>query len=279
MPSINLATKYASKLDQLFTAGSYTDAYINKDYDFTGAKTVEVYTVSTVELSNYDRTNTGDRFGGNNEIQDVITAYTIGNDKCFKLTIDEGNYQQQALAKKAGVVLKAQMDEKVIPTIDKNRLLKAAIGAAAVSQYYAPTANDAYGDVLKMSAALDEAKAPQSGRVLWVTPLFYNQIKKQITTTVNASEYNGKLLGKGFVGELDGTPVVKVPSSYFPTNTSAIMCHKRSLLGVEQIKSVKIIDDSELVDGKVLRGRFIYDSFILNGKKNAVAAIGTGSLS
>jgi hypothetical protein len=57
------------------------------------------------------------------------------------------------------------------------------------------------------------------------------------------------------------------------------MCHKKALLGVEQIKSVKIIDDSELVDGKVLRGRFIYDSFILNGKKKGVAAIGTGSLS
>jgi hypothetical protein len=277
--AINLATKYASKLDQLFTAGSYTDAYINKDYDFTGAKTVEVYTVSTVDLSNYDRTATGDRFGGNNEIQDVVTAYTIGNDKCFKLTIDEGNYQQQALAKKAGEVLRAQMEEKVIPTIDANRLLKAATGAAAASQYYAPTANDAYGDVLKMSAALDEAKAPIQGRVLWVTPAFYNAIKKEITTTVDASEYNGKLLGKGFVGELDGCPVVKVPSSYFPTNTSAIMCHKKALLGVEQIKSVKIIDDSELVDGKVLRGRFIYDSFILNGKKKGVAAIGTGSLS
>ena len=67
----------------------------------------EVYTVSFyVELSNYDRTNTGDRFGGNNEIQDVVTAYTIGNDKCFKLTIDEGNYQQQALPRKLAKFLK-----------------------------------------------------------------------------------------------------------------------------------------------------------------------------
>jgi hypothetical protein len=279
MPSINLATKYSGKLDQLFTAGSYTDAYINKDYDFTGAKTVEVYTVSTVELSNYDRTNTGDRFGGNNEIQDVVTAYTIGNDKCFKLTIDEGNYQQQALAKKAGEVLKAQMEEKVIPTIDKNRLLKAAIGAAAVSQYYSPTANDAYGDVLKMSAALDEAKAPQSGRVLWVTPAFYNGIKSQITTNVEASGYNDKLLGRGFVGELDGCPVVKVPTSYMPTNTSAIMIHRDALLGAKQIMNTRIITDSELVDGTILLGRFIFDSFVLNGKKKAVAAIGTGSLS
>ena len=279
MPSINLATKYSSKLDQLFTAGSYTDRYINKKYDFTGAKTVEVYTVTTVDPTNYDRTNTGDRFGGNNELEDVITAYTIGNDKAFKIAIDDGNYEQQALAKKAGEVMRAEMEEKVIPMIDANRLLKAAVGAAAVSQYLSPTSNDAYGDVLKMNEKLDECKAPISGRVLWTTPAFYNSIKKQITTTVLGSGYNDKLMGRGFVGELDGVPVVKVPSSYFPTNTSAIMVHRDALLGVEQIKSTRIITDSELVDGKVLVGRFIYDSFILNGKKKAVAAIGTGSVS
>lgn len=279
MPSINLATKYSSKLDQLFTAGSYTDRYINKKYDFTGAKTVEVYTVTTVDPINYDRTNTGDRFGGNNELEDVITAYTIGNDKAFKIAIDDGNYEQQALAKKAGEVMRAEMEEKVIPMIDANRLLKAAVGAAAVSQYLSPTSNDAYGDVLKMNEKLDECKAPISGRVLWVTPAFYNTIKKEITTTIHADGYNDKLMGRGFVGELDGVPVVKVPSSYFPTNTSAIMVHRDALLGVEQIKSARIIPDSELVDGKVLVGRFIYDSFILNGKKKAVAAIGTGTVS
>ena len=77
MADINLATKYSSKLDQLFTAGSYTDRYVNKKYDFTGAKTVEVYTVTTVTPGDYDRTATGDRFGGNNELQDVVTPYTI----------------------------------------------------------------------------------------------------------------------------------------------------------------------------------------------------------
>ena len=175
--------------------------------------------------------------------------------------------------------MRAEMEEKVIPMIDANRLNKAAIGAAAVSQYYSPTANKPYEDVLKMSAALDESKAPQSGRVLWVTPAFYNLIKGEITTQVLASGYNDKLVGRGFVGELDGTPVVKVPSSYFPTNTSAIMVHRDALLGVDQIKTTRIITDSELVDGKVLVGRFIFDSFILNGKKYAVAAIGTGTVS
>lgn len=277
--AVNLATKYASKLDQLFTAGSYTDRYINKKYDFTGAKTVEVYTATTVDPSNYDRTNTGDRFGGNTELQDTITAYTIGNDKSFKIAIDRGNYEQGALAKKAGEVMRAEMEEKVIPMIDANRLLKAGIGAAAVSQYYSPTSGHAYEDVLKLSADLDEAKAPQANRVLWVTPAFYNAIKAQITTTILGSGYNDKLLGRGFVGELDGTPVVKVPSSYFPANTSAIMAHRDAILGVNQIKMTRIITDSELVDGSVLVGRFVFDTFVLHGKRYAVAAIGTGSVS
>lgn len=270
--AVNLATKYASKLDQLFTAGSYTDRFVNKKYDFTGAKTVEVYTVTTVAPSAYDRTNTGDRFGGNNELQDVITAYTISNDKSFKIVIDAGNYEQGALAKKAGEVMRAEMEEQVIPMIDANRLAAAATGATAVSQAVTTTAGKEYNAVLDMSVFLDEAKAPMAGRVLWVSPQFYNGIKKQITTTINAQGYNDKILGRGFVGELDGVPVVKVPSSYFPSGTNAIMVHRDALLGVDQIKTTRIISDSELVDGKVLVGRFIYDSFILNGKKNAVAS-------
>jgi len=277
--AVNLADKYSSQLDQVFTAGSYTDAYVNRKYNFDGVKTVNVYTVTTVAPTNYSRSETGDRFGGNNELQDVITSYQLNNDKSFKIVIDRGNYEQGALAKKAGEVMRAEMEEQVIPMIDANRLNAAAIGAAAASQYFAPTANDAYGDVLKCSAALDEAKAPVSNRVLWVTPQFYNAIKKQITTTVLGSGYNDKLLGRGFVGELDGTPVVKVPTSYFPANTSAIMVHRDALLGAKQITKTRIITDSELVDGTILLGRFIFGSFILNGKKKAVAAIGTGSLS
>ena len=101
--SVNLASKYSSKLDQLFAKGSYTDVAVNQNYDFDGVRTVNVYTVTTTPLVNYNREETGDRFGGNNEIQDTVASYTLTNDKAFKLVIDRGNYEQQALAKKAGV--------------------------------------------------------------------------------------------------------------------------------------------------------------------------------
>lgn len=271
--AVNLASKYSSALDQVFTHGSYTDKFVNNKYTFDGVKTVNAYTVTTVAPSNYDRTATGDRFGGNNELQDVVTPYTLENDKAFKIVIDRGNFEQQALAKKAGEVLKAEMEEQIIPMVDADRIKAIATGATAVSQAYTATAGKAYEDVLKMSSALDEAKAPIAGRVLFVTPGFYNEIKTEIVTTISADKYNSELVGRGFVGELDGCPVVKVPTSYFPTGVKAVMAHKDAVLGAKQIMNTRIINESELVDGSVLVGRFIFGSFILNGKKNAVASI------
>ena len=274
--AVNLAQKYSSVLDQVFTAGSYTDKYVNKKYDFDGVQTINVYTVTTVEPTNYNRAETGDRFGGNNELQNIVTPYTLNNDKSFKLVIDRGNYEQTALAEKAGAVMKAEMEERVIPMIDADRLKAAATGATAVSQ--AITAgNNAYTDILKAEAFLDEDKAPVEGRVLFVTPGYYNTIKEYITTTMHADTYSSKLISRGYVGELDGIPVVKVPTSYFPTKTNAVLWHRDALLGAKQIMNTRIKTDSELVDGTLLLGRFIYGSFVLNGKKKSVASIVSGS--
>ena len=273
--AVNLATKYASQLDQIWTHASYTDNWINKKYDFDGVDTVKVYTVTTVAPGDYSRTSTGDRFGGNNELQDTIATYQIKNDKAFKIAIDRGNYEQGMRAKKAGEVMRYEMNEQIIPMIDKDRLATATAGATAVSQSVTAT-TDAYQDTLKLNEYLDECKAPLEGRVLWVTPAEYNLIKTAITTNILASGYNDKLVGKGFVGELDGVPVVKVPTSYFPAGVKAILCHRDSLLGVRQVTETRIVTDSEFVSGSILLGRFIFGSFILKGKENGVAAIVDG---
>lgn len=274
--AVNLAVKYASELDQEFTHGSYTDNWINKKYDFDGVKTVNVYTATTVVPVDYSRTSTGDRYGGNNELQDTVAAYTINNDKSFKIAIDRGNFEQGMRAKKAGTVMRAQMNERIIPMIDANRLATAAAGATAVSQAITAS-SDPYEDTLDLGVYLDEAKAPLDGRVLFVTPAFYKGIKLAITKEIEASGYNDKLVGKGFVGTLDGVPVVKVPTSYFPTGVLAILVHRDALLGVRQITETRIINDSEFVSGSILLGRFIFDSFILDGKKLGVASIVDGS--
>ena len=104
--AVNLALKYASQLDQIWTHASYTDNWINKKYNFDGVDTVKVYTVTSVAPGDYSRTSTGDRFGGNAELQDTIATYQITNDKSFKIAIDRGNFEQGMRAKKAGEVMR-----------------------------------------------------------------------------------------------------------------------------------------------------------------------------
>lgn len=278
--TVAIANKYSSKMDLAFAHGSYTDKFVNRDYDFDGVQTINVVTPTTVATSNYDRTSTGDRFGGNAELQDTVATYQLANDKCFKIAIDRGNYLQGGLAKKAGQVLRAEMDEQVIPEIDGDRIATAAAAATANGQAVSYTlgSGNAYEAVLEASAKLDEAKAPMNDRVMFVTPAFYNKIKGDITTGVYATGYNDKLVPRGYVGELDGMAVVKVPSTYFPANTLAVLWQKKAVLGARQIHKTDIIENSENVDGAVLRGRFIYDTFVLDAKKKAVASI-TGTTS
>lgn len=274
--TVNLATKYSDKLNQKFTHASYTDAWVNTDYDFDGTNVVKVFTATTVDPTDYDRTDTGDRFGGNNELQDTVATYTLTKDKAFKLAIDRGNYEQGMRAKKAGEVMNAQMNERIIPMIDKDRIATIATAAAAASQ--AITAGtDAYSDILDINVYLDEAQAPLEGRILFVSPVEYKAVKQAIVTTAEASEYNSKMVGKGFVGTLDGVPVVKVPTSYFPAGVKAVLTHKKALLGARQITTLRTIEDSELIDGTILLGRFIFGSFALEANKKAFASIIDGA--
>ena len=267
--AVNLATKHAGKIDQQFSSSSYTEKYVNKNYDFDGVATVNVYTLTSQVPVAYNRTATGDRYGGNAEMQDVVTPYTLTKDMAFKIAIDKGNELQSATARNAGEALKVQIREQITPMIDKDRLA----AAATTTQSTTATATTGYTSVLASAAFLDEAKSPIDGRVLAVTPGFYNQIKGEIVTTMNADGYNSKLVGKGFVGELDGIPVVKIPTSYFPTKTVGLMWHRDALLGVKQLTEARVKTDNELLSGSLLLGRYIFGSFVLKGKEKAVAKI------
>lgn len=271
--AVNLATKYSGKIDQQFYHDSYTEAFVNKDYDFDGVKTVNVYTLTSQAPVDYDRTETGDRYGDNSEMQDVVSAYTLANDKAFKIAIDKGNAVQSVTARNAGRALQVEIREQITPMIDADRLATVAEGATTVTQTVTYAQATAYTNVLDANVFLDECKAPLDGRVLAVTPSFYKDIKSQITTTILSSGYNDKMVQRGFVGELDGVPVVKIPTSYFPANVKALLWHRDSLLGVKQITEARVRTDNELISGSLLLGRYIFGSFILNGKNKGVAAI------
>ena len=70
--SINLASKYAKSISARFQKESYLAGNTCEDFDFAGVRSISIYTPLTVDLNDYDRTATANRFGTPVEMQDTI---------------------------------------------------------------------------------------------------------------------------------------------------------------------------------------------------------------
>lgn len=81
-----------------------------------------------------------------------------------------------------------------------------------------------------------------------------------------------KLSYKGLVGEIDGVPVIKVPSSYMPANCEFIITHPVAAISPSKLNDYKIHRDPPGINGNLVEGRVRFDTFVLKGKKDAIYA-------
>lgn len=270
--AINLAQKYERKVDEAFKKASFTAPLVNNDYNFDGVDTIKVYRIPTVALNNYSRTGTS-RYGNPDELEDSVDTYQLTTDKSFTFTIDKGNNQDQLNVKDAGRALKREIDQVIVPAQDKQVL--SVIGKAAHDndQYGtgAITKANAYEKFLDGQEVLDNKLVPTDGRIAVVNTSFYKAIKMDSSFT-KTGDMATKLSYKGVVGEIDGVPVIKVPSSYLPTNCEFIITHPISTINPKKLTDYKIHRDPPGINGNLIEGRVRFDTFVLEGKKDAIYA-------
>ena len=116
--AINLAAKYSKEIANAFTLRSVVDGTTNKDYDFTGVKTLNVYTPVTQSLADYQRTGTS-RYGTPTELQDTMQELMLTRDRSFSITIDKGNNSEQMGAKEASRIHSIEMNSQARPDMAK----------------------------------------------------------------------------------------------------------------------------------------------------------------
>lgn len=270
---INLATKYSNKVAERFKLKALTEGMVNHDYDWTGVKTLKVYSIPTVALTDYDRTATGNRYGTPTEVEDTVQEMSVTQDKSFALTIDKGNNVDQMNIKGAGKVLQREIDLEITPAKDIYRLAK--MGAAAVANSMTGTGaiskTNAYEKFLAGQAALDNKKVPVAGRVAAISATMYSYLK-QDSSFVKNGDLSQKMLINGQVGEIDGVKLVKVPDSYLPTNCQFIITHPSVTVAPEKLAEYKVHDNPPGINGNLIEGRVYYDAFILDAKKDGVYA-------
>lgn len=268
--AINLASKYEKKVDERFKLKSLTEVGVNKDYDWVGVNAINVYSIPTVAMADYTASGTS-RYGTPSELQNTVQTMTLAKDRSFTFTIDRKNYQDTQMVMEAGKALARQIDEVIVPEIDTYRLATMATAATANGGVAtaATTAANAYTQFLAATEFMDEKKVPTGGRIAFVTPKFYNFIKLD-PTFIKSTEIAQKMLVNGQVGEIDGVKIIKVPSTYFPANTSFILTHPVATVAANKLEDYKTHDNPPGINGWLVEGRKRYDAFVLENKKDAL---------
>ena len=276
MATVNLASKFSTKVDEKFERASQASLVTNNDYDFTGVKTVNVYSIPTVEMTDYTRDG-ANRYGTPGELGNDIQALTITKDRAWTFTIDKGNKTQTQMVMDAGRAVSRQLAQVVIPEYDKYVFNVLALAACAREGHYATTAvtkSNAYEQFLAAQEVLGDANVPDAGRVCLCSYKYANLLK-QDTAFMRYSDLSQKMILKGILGECDGTKIVKVPKSRLPEGCDFILTHPIACVAPKQLSEYKIHTDPVGISGWLAEGRIIYDAFVLNNKADAVFYHGT----
>lgn len=265
--AINYASKYAAKIDERFSREALSSAAINNDYDFVGTKTVNVYSVPTATMNNYQRTGSN-RYGTPAELENSVQEMTVSKDRSFTFTIDRGNFNDTQMANNAGEALSRQIREVVIPEIDKYRFGVICSNAGKTVEKVLSNQN-AYDAFLDATTEMIENNVLLSECVAFVSSKFYKYIKED-NAFIKNGDLSQKMLIKGQVGEVDGVAIVVVPTAYLPENVAFVLTHKSATVAPVKLSEYKIHDNPPGINGWLIEGRVYYDAFVLDNKADAI---------
>lgn len=273
--AVNYSVKYQSKIAERFKLGSLTDSATGNEYSFVGAKTIKVYSVDTAPLNDFDRDASSNRFGEVSNLGDTVQEMTCTQDKGFTFAIDKGDNSDQAIDKAAGKALRRQIDEVIVPTMDKYRLAQWANGAGNT---HTPTAtltkNTIVEAIIDLNTMLTEDLVPLEGRTLFIGTSYY-KLLKQNPDFISVDALGKKALSKGEVGEVDGCTVKPVPTSWMPDGVCFMIKHKGTTVDPVKLQEYDVLEKVQGFSGPVVQGRVYYDAFVLDAKKDGIGVCKT----
>ncbi|MBP3856523.1 MAG: N4-gp56 family major capsid protein [Ruminiclostridium sp.] len=268
--AINLATKYSGQVDEVIRKGALTGAGTNNNVDFIGAKSVKVYSMETAPLNDYNA-NGANRYGTPAEIEDTVQEMTMTQAKSFTFTIDKTNaVDSPEGVRDAGQALRRQIDNVIIPEVDRYRL--SVFANKAGNKYYTEnTAANAYATFLAANTAITDEEFPVEGRVAFCKTSFVELLKKSPEYTRNTELAQDRIIFRGMVGECDGVSIIAVPSKRMPAGVSFIITHPICAPAPVKIQDYKIHDDPPGIAGRLVEGLIYHDCFVFDNKKAGMA--------
>lgn len=270
---INLATKYLPYVDEIFTTESKKSLLTNQDFDWTGAHTVKIYKVTTASMTDYGRDGAAEgnwsRYGAVGSLDATTEEMTLTKDRSFTFAIDKLDADETAGALAAASALARQVRQVVVPEVDSYVYGKMIAGAGSVPEAAALTSSNIYEKIVTASAALDEAEAPETGRVLLVTPATY-LLMKQCSDITMETEIGADMRLRGVIANLDGCVVIKVPAARVPLGFGFMMAHPSATVAPTKLEDYTMHSNPPGISGDLVEGRICYDAFVLTNKAGAI---------
>ena len=272
MAVINLATNHAEQIGKRYVRKSVVAdiSLPSSNIKFDGSKTVVVSTPRTVALGHYQRTGTS-RYGAVVDAGNDIQAFTVGFDEAWTAAFDKGNKTDSTAIKKAAAeFMNLQMDERVVPFIDKMALYRIAHEAGIVSEAAAaPTAATILEMISQADVAMSNALVPTENRTLVMGWSMYHNVR--LNEKILAVDKLGEdAIRKGDCGSLFGMNVRCVPDSYLPSGVYFMILQRDAAFIAQKIKEAKVHLDPPGISGDLFEGRIYCDAFVREEKSAGV---------
>lgn len=275
--SIELVESCSPIVDEAFVSASKSALVTNTDYDFTGAHTVKVYTVSTAQMQDYQRNFYADsnetarisRYGDLVDLNATTQEMTLSKDRSFIFNIDTLDMNETQAVLEAQVCLLRQLRDVIIPEVDKYVYKKMADGAGFNPDAVVKNGFKYYDSIIEANMEMDEAEVPDTNRVLILSAAGYAALKKELNQ-VAYNDVDAEERAKGVISHLDGLTVIKVPSTYLPDNFAFMIAHPSACCLAQKLADFGIHRDTPLSSGSIVTGRICYDAFVLNNKKKGI---------
>lgn len=293
MATINLATKYASKIADKFYVDSVILGKTSKEYNWDGSETIKVWTIQTYAPTDYGKpandnaiTGAHARYGSTYEVADTVQTMALTQDKAVSLSVDKGNNTEQMLIKNSGVVLARELREQFVPMFDKyalarwSGLMTTAPSWASLVQSSVDGTPTKANIVEKISDGITAIRNQGTDVKDAYCYIGESNFGKLLLSPefLNIDKLGERNLEKGAMGKVRGLQVIPVPDSYLTStgNTNLtkdvnfMIVKKDVVLAPTKIKDAKVHSDPVGISGALLEVRWLFDAFALEAKAGGI---------
>lgn len=271
--TIELVTKFEPYTDEQFSTESKKSLLTNQDFSWSGAHSVKIYKITTSQMSDYGRSGPAEgnwsRYGAVEGLSATTQEMILTRDRSFTFAIDALDEDETAQQLAAASALARQNREVVIPEVDTYVYGVMCANAGHTPAAKALTHANIYTEILEASQALDDAEAPETGRVLVVTPATYALMKK-CKDIVMETDVGSDLRLKGVIAILDGMNVQKIPANRLPADFGFMVAHPCATVAPVKLETFNIHQNPPGISGALVEGRVVYDAFVLENKAQAL---------